>query len=307
MPRQQVDAPRGRERELLPDPFWAADNASLIGQRRAVAWYRAQILLVLLAALVGIFSWETGGIDFAPLAAVLCFLAAGAFALQLRRRNPQQLWYDGRAAAESVKTLAWKYVVRAQPFDGDGVSDAADANFLKQAQEVVAMFADSGVFPPGARPAVSDRMRRLRAAPLQVRRDLYLRERVLAQRTWYQSRAQEYESKSSMWGLRTLVLLLIGAVLAFAETFLDMGWHALGLVAAGVTSITAWSQLKQFRPLAAAYRMAERELDEILIQLQRLDAARPDAEEEWAELVRDAEDAVSREHTLWLARRQFTR
>ena len=59
----------------------------------------------------------------------------------------------------------------------------------------------------------------------------------------------------------------------------------------------------EFGPLASAYRLARTELDMIEVQLSRLNPNLPDAEESWSRLSRDAEDAVSREHTLWRARR----
>ena len=34
----------------------------------------------------------------------------------MARTSPLTTWYEGRAAAESAKTLAWRYMVRAEPF-----------------------------------------------------------------------------------------------------------------------------------------------------------------------------------------------
>ncbi|MCV5359976.1 DUF4231 domain-containing protein, partial [Escherichia coli] len=33
--------------------------------------------------------------------------------------RPEKLWYGGRAVAESIKTITWRYVCRAEPFQGD--------------------------------------------------------------------------------------------------------------------------------------------------------------------------------------------
>ncbi len=37
------DPPGVDEAELLPEPFWTADRASVQGQRLTVRWYRGQI------------------------------------------------------------------------------------------------------------------------------------------------------------------------------------------------------------------------------------------------------------------------
>jgi len=65
-----VDDPEGpvepRERELLPEPFWSVDSASLQGQSRSIAWYRGQMLMLVLAALAGIGGVSKGPPELAP-------------------------------------------------------------------------------------------------------------------------------------------------------------------------------------------------------------------------------------------------
>ena len=64
-------------------------------------------------------------------------------------------------------------------------------------------------------------------------------------------------------------------------------------VAAGA----AWMALKQYAPLAAAYTTTAGELS---LQTRHL-LETPEAE--WPTAVADAEAAISREHTMWLASR----
>ena len=52
--------------------------------------------------------------------------------------NPVADWHQGRAAAESVKTLCWRYAVCANPF-GRQLDDAAvDREFVKRLDEIIA-------------------------------------------------------------------------------------------------------------------------------------------------------------------------
>ena len=297
------EPPGNRERQLLPEPFWTADEASLAGQGQALRWYVGQITMLLIAALVGVFNIRAKGLNLAPALSVVAFAGAWYFWDRLRSENPQARWYEGRAAAESVKTLAWKYVVRARPFAGAAQSADADRAYELQMDEVFQAFRDSPVIPPDSMPAITDEMRRLRAAPLNVRRDLYLTERVRAQRTWYLSRADLCDNETAKWQLVSIAAIIVGGGFAVLQIFNVVPWHVLGTFTTVAASVTAWTQLKQFGPLASAYRLAGTELDLIEVQLSRLDPALPDAEESWSRLSRDAEDAVSREHTIWRARR----
>ena len=63
-------------------------------------------------------------------------------------------------------------------------------------------------------------------------------------------------------------------------------------------AIAAWSQLNRYDELARAYAVAFQELSLIA-------ATADDAQDEatLTELVRDGEDAVGREHRLWVAKR----
>ena len=70
------------------------------------------------------------------------------------------------------------------------------------------------------------------------------------------------------------------------------------LMAAAALAVAAWSRSKDYAELASAYSVAADELDQAKASLlECLD------EDDWAPAVRDAESAVSREHTRWSARR----
>ncbi|MFC8454387.1 DUF4231 domain-containing protein [Kitasatospora sp. NPDC057223] len=305
----QEDPPGTDEARLLPEPFWTADRASLQGQRLTLRWYRGQIVMLVLAAVVSTVPGpgRRGDADVTPLFSVAAFLAAGYFWYRLRQSNPQGRWYEARAAAESVKTLAWKYTVRARPFAGPAESAEVDRGYLLHVADVLKAFEDPSVVPPGTVPEITPEMRRVRAAGLTERRTLYLRARVEGQRTWYRARADACESQSVSWGLGTAALIIVGGAAAVAQAMGALPVHVFGACSAAAASVIAWTQLKQLRPLASAYQLAARELENVGNQLSDLDLKTPDAEERWATLAAEAEDAVSREHTTWRARRAFPR
>ncbi|WP_329497297.1 DUF4231 domain-containing protein [Kitasatospora herbaricolor] len=291
---------RVREDELLPELFWAADSASQQGQRRSVALSRWELVLLVGAAATG----SADGPLWAWLAAV-AYLGAICFAVITGRQNPQGLWYEGRAAAESVKTLAWKFAVRADAYQPPPTTlPDAEGLYRFQLARVLHAFRDSRAVRGGATAEVTEAMRGLREQPLSVRREVYLQERVKVQHDWYATKARRCARAGFWTGVLGIVLPALGLVLAVLRALGGFGYDALGTVSAVAASVAAWAQLRQYRPLAAAYALAADELELIRRQLTQLDVRSPDAEELWARLARDAEDAVSREHTTWQARRE---
>jgi hypothetical protein len=66
------------------------------------------LLLLIAAAVGGAITLEVGKADI-PLGALIglgAFSIAAIFRLYALATGPERLWYEGRAAAESVKTLA---------------------------------------------------------------------------------------------------------------------------------------------------------------------------------------------------------
>ncbi|MGW2252325.1 DUF4231 domain-containing protein [Kitasatospora sp. NPDC001660] len=293
-----------RERDLLPDLFWAADSVSLRGQHRSVVLSAWELALLLVAAATG----SADGEAWAWPAAV-AYLGAIGFAVVIGRQNPQGLWYEGRAAAESVKTLAWKFAVRADAYQPPPRTlPDAEGLYRFQLGRVLGAFRDGPVIgpEPGAEPGgITAAMRDLREQPLAVRREVYLRERIEVQYAWYRSKSR-YCARAGFWtGVLGVVLPALGLVLAVLRALGAFTYDALGTVSAVAASVAAWAQLRQYRPLAAAYGLAADELEQIKRQLTALELESADAEEVWARLARDAEDAVSREHTTWQARREI--
>jgi hypothetical protein len=300
------DPPRYREADLLPDPFWAADRAAVEGQDIALLGYMMQLAFTVAAAVAGALPVrQLGPVNVTPLVSVGLFLMAGCVAVALHFRAPQEEWYQGRSTAESVKALTWKYVVRAHPFEGEAENTAATQRFRDRIGDVTAPAPGAAPLPDVAPDRViTAPMRAGRAAPLKQRRELYLTDRVDAQRSWYLDRANECDHKALIWWLLTTSMFCGGIIMAVLEATDYPSLRVLGSFSAAAAAMSAWSQLKQFRPLASSYRLAASELDRIARLLIRLDVTRPDAETVWAELARDAEDAISREHIVWRARSQ---
>jgi hypothetical protein len=294
-----------REDELLPELFWAADEASMQGQHKTVRLLRQQLVMLTLASIFSSFDARLFGIDWPSWLAAVMFASAALATFLLNRGNPQAIWYEGRAVAESLKTLVWKYAIRADPFTPPGGEKNPEALYRLQLADVLHTFRNSAALPLPVHADITPAMRRLRDSPLRVRHDVYLRERVRVQHDWYTAKEAACETRGRRFGRVATLLPVCG----IAAPVIQMGgWfpvNTLSFIAAIAASVSAWAQLRQYRPLAAAYRVAADELELIRVHLAALDLTAPDAEETWSHLTRDAEDAVSREHTTWQARREL--
>ena len=97
--------PRTVDVSDLPALYQGADAASLKGQKRLLAALRMRLIGLAVAALGGMLSWKTTDIDIWGVVAALGFVGAVIGSGYLTRYRPDRAWYEGRAAAESAKTL----------------------------------------------------------------------------------------------------------------------------------------------------------------------------------------------------------
>jgi len=285
--------------EALPSAYRAADRTAIDGQRKALRLNAWKLVLLLVAATCGATSWTLAGsgIDVLALLAALAFGLSLVAELWLLSQRPDRRWYKGRAGAESVKTLAWRYAVGGDPFSsGD---PAADDEFLAQLGAVMRSLKGIEWLPAsGGHDQITPAMRRLRDATLEDRRRVYERSRIDDQSKWYRAKAAINDSQARRWSALALAGTTAGLIGAMLRAIGLVHVDLLGVASAGGAGVTAWPQLHQHRSLATAYTTTAEELGLVKARIQR--AADEDS---WAQVVSEAEAAISREHTLWQARR----
>jgi hypothetical protein len=213
--------------------------------------------------------------------------------------KPEQAWYDGRAVAESVKSLAWKYAVGSRPFTiGDEGSLNVDRLLIERLQDIVQQMDDphSSMAFRGEDQQISPSMRVLRAQPLAIRKETYLKGRIQDQRAWYSSKATWNQQRIASSNLILISVAVIGILTGLARAVGFSPLDFLGLAATVMVTIFTLLRLNQHDTLARAYHITAMELTTIR---QNLDSVQ--SEEDWSRFVAEAEEAISREHTLWLA------
>ncbi len=292
-----MNAPHGLTDHDLPGLFQGADAASLRGQRRHVRAVQLRLTFAIAAAATGVATWRVGAtaVDLMSIGTVVALVIVVSVEFYLKSVRPEETWYDGRALAESAKSLSWRYAVAAAPF-ARVVADARAA-YVDGLTMLLHDAPPTSIRPTSA-PAVTESMQALRDSPLEVRREVYLRDRVEDQRAWYSGKAERNETLAYRWGLALLTVEIAGIPAALARAVGLVNFDLAGVVAAFIGAGAAWLAVRQYGTNARAYTYAAHELS---IVYQRLLAVTDEAA--WAAEVADAEEAISREHTMWRASR----
>lgn len=286
--------------DLSPFYLDASRNSSQ-AQSRFTRRLQLQLGLLVVAAIAGVFTLRLGhhGADYAGLAGALAFVAALSVRLYEEHVHDERAWYESRAAAESAKTLGWRYAVGGNPFPESMRDEEAKRLFITRLNEIsreLAYIPARGAGAPGGE--VTAEMTSLRHAKRADRISTYQKKRLEQQETWYATKAAGKEHRSRQWLWIVIIAEVAGligaAIKASGVTSVDL----LGILAAASAAAGAWVQSRQYRTLATAYSLAARELR----QIATLVDARMNGDD-WANFVDQAEEAISREHTMWVASR----
>ncbi|WP_433117251.1 DUF4231 domain-containing protein [Micromonospora sp. CA-246542] len=270
------------------------------GQEVTVRLVAARLLLLLLAAAAGVVTWELYDLALGAVIAASAFAAASTVEVFLLAHHPNQRWYAGRALSESIKSLSWRYAVAAEPFLRTRGGSECVEDFTGRLLAMTNDMQSAGLAAPAAAgQQITEGMRTLRSSPLHVRRAAYLSDRLEHQRAWYASRSLSNRIQATRWSVGLLVLEIGGVVFAVLRA---AGWtkiDLLGVAAAAIAAGAAWTQTRQHDGVATAYALASQELATIGSL-----ASRANSELQMSQFVNDAEAAISREHTMWRARRR---
>ncbi|MGW6960618.1 DUF4231 domain-containing protein [Streptomyces chartreusis] len=290
----------------LPGIQQSADKSSLKGQAFYLRLTKARLWSVIAAAVCGMAASVSdipeSLADGLLATSLLAFIIALGVEIRLLSVKPEEAWYQGRAIAESIKTLAWKYSMGADPFPITISEERASSDLNTKIREIIEEAPDGAGGHPNSLPQISPKMRQLRRADLQTRIKAYTAGRIHDQHTWYAAKAIENENKSSRWRFTLLALEILGAAgsLLMITDILDL--DVGGVLAAAIAGGGAWIEVKQFDNLASAYSLTSTEL-----ALVKAEGESVETEEAFSNYVTSAEQAISREHTMWLARRNRIR
>lgn len=284
--------------DSLPGLYQSANQASLDAQEiyfKSLRWY---LILLVCAAFI---SYVRPNDIVGALSSASLFLITLGILIFIRIRKPDDTWYNGRAVAESVKTRAWRWMMKAEPYESNENIEIVTRQFIGDLKAILDQnksLSHSLQSTMAVEDPISQSMRMVRTLPLVDRLALYVNQRVQNQVEWYWAKSKSNKRKAHQWFWVSVVLHST----AIAMLLYRINAPALSLpvevIATAAGATLTWLQARKHNELNSAYALAAHEI--ILIKGESMAV---NTEEHLSEYVMNSESAFSREHTQWVARK----
>ena len=241
----------------------------------------------------------------------LFLVVIGLLGFELFASHAEKLevpWYDARAAAESTKTLYWRFLVGGDPFPRR--IDHSDAETLLT-ERIARVLSELGKSASDSAELIDAETlawgRAVRERSLKERIDFYRRFRIENQEAWY-ARKSEHLSRLSRRLLRLAIaaasvafLLAVGvlvgnAVDSRATDVLNKTGSFSGVFLQSAVVLFGYSAIRNYRRDSRAYEVTRSEIRAIASLITH-----DLAENQWSVLVDEIEEVFSREHVTWHA------
>lgn len=283
----------------FPGLYQSADRASIREQKnyfRSIAIYL--ILLIIAAAVAFLSNYFENSII--KIISALFFLITLSITIWIKYKRPDDIWYNGRAVAESVKTRTWRWMMRADPYQDNDINIARGQfindlkEILKQNRSLVKELGENN----GTLYPITDYMINLRNQDVLQRVEAYKKERIENQALWYNRKARYNRKKSTFWFWLTCVLHAIAIIMLLYNIDIYELHLPIEVLSVAASSILTWIQAKKYNELSSSYTLTAHEISLIRSEVHNIST-----EEMLSEYVINCESAFSREHTQWVARK----
>jgi hypothetical protein len=205
-------------------------------------------------------------------------------------------WFKCRAFAENAKSIVWRFVMSTSADQGAREKEYLNEwlSLQKRLPELQREFA----LCEGSGKLITSWMQGVSGRNLEGKVSIYRSERVDDQREWYALNARINAGLHSrfFWLVFALELGTIAYAAIQASRLLPINF--VGFIVGMGSGLLVWSQTKRYSDLATTYAVAAEDLNQISAKYTNAEDA-----EALASFVSDVEEAVSREHGMWLARR----
>ncbi|MEU9622303.1 DUF4231 domain-containing protein [Streptomyces sp. NPDC048155] len=291
----------------LPELFHHTDAIAVARQREAVNTTRVQLILLVVGTVPASVPWHVEVADafqLADLIAVLAYAGVLITTYLTARRKAKSQWQLNRSAAEFIKSTCWRYSVHGSPFDTSTQHpEAMFANRLEEGlQELRKVgWADPRDLTADSGGLITDSMRELRNKAFTVRKETYVRDRLIEQRSWYRRRQEVSRRATLVWSTTIAALTALALVFALLRTFsVTQSFALTGVLSAAAAACLAWSEMRRHHPLISAHSLVEQDLESMQVAMETTLTER-----QWPRAVFETERIVSPQHTDWLARHQM--
>lgn len=283
----------------FPCFYTLADQQAIESQEQYLSTLRASMELIIAASLLT-YLQRFFELNYVELLVSILLLFNLILNWWIQSTKKDNLWYDYRSIAESIKTLTWKYMLKVSPFAG--TESGSTKEFRKRVTKILndnKILLQKSKAIPAHKQFITNDMRNIRACDLKTRGLIYDKYRVQDQAEWY-AKKSEYNNKMGkrFFGIYLLLNILL-LIFIISNYKLSRNYVPLDLLMVLLTNIQTWTQTKKYSDLANSYALASQE-----IALIKEETTSFRTEQEFSQYVSNCENAFSREHTQWYARKQ---
>jgi hypothetical protein len=282
----------------FPALYNSADSASLKAQNHYFNALRLYLFLLILAASVS-FAYPSN--VYAAIGSVSLFLVTLGILIWLKVQKPEDIWYNGRAVAESVKTRTWRWVMKAEPYDENVSEDQAKRELLNDLKSILEQNRSLSHFlewTPALGEAISEKMVAIRKSPWHKRLETYIKDRIDNQSHWYSKKSLLNKRLAKRWFIASIILHSSAILLLLYRIKDPTSSLPIEVIATAASAVLTWVQAKKHNELTSSYALAAHEI--VLIKGESISVKE---ESHLSEFIINSELAFSREHTQWTARK----
>lgn len=282
----------------MPGLYQSANQASLDAQENYFGGLRWYLILLIAAAFV---SYARPTDIVGALLSASLFLVTLGILIFIRVKRPDDTWYNGRAVAESVKTRAWRWMIRAEPYQNCQDIEIVSKEFIGDLKAILSQnksLSHSLQSTSAVEAPISQTMRDVRAKSVSDRLAIYIDQRVQNQIEWYWGKSRFNKRRAQQWFWVSVVLhssAIAMLLYRIKEPALSL---PIEVIATAAGAALTWLQAKKHNELNSAYALTAHE-----IVLIKGESDSVHSEEQLSEYVVNSESAFSREHTQWVARK----
>lgn len=167
--------------ENYPALFQSTDRLANESQSKYLNYVKLYIFLLILLSGVSSFNFSFKYKD-SVIVVLLGLIIYSALMLMLK--NHHNTWYNARAVAESVKTISWRYMMKAAPYTKEKSKENRQ-QFTKEIRRILRQNKEISSQMTGEhanKDNITDKMEDIRKLPVDKRLNFYLEERIKNQR-----------------------------------------------------------------------------------------------------------------------------
>lgn len=284
--------------------FLAADSASKKAQSNYVLIVAIDLISMIIASSLMVYNYQNTDVKLCIyVISGILLLVSLLLTIVLLTKKFEDFWYQGRALAESCKTLTWRFMTKSEMFEDHIPLNEAREKFIRRIQELSNEFTELNKALDAnliSQPLITNFMLSVRSLSLSERIEYYITNRIENQKKWYSTKAEWNRRRYNLW----FAIIITNQALALCcVSYLiynsASSWNFVSLATTISAASLSWLQLKRHQELKQSYTTAAQELNIIVSLSENINT-----ENDFSKFVLDSENAVSREHTLWLAQKR---